>query len=250
MKRVYGRQGFTLLELLTVIAIIAILAAILFPVMKAAKDRAKTTACITHLHDIGVGLQTYRTDNNVYPTCLLGYFNTGLMMDSAKGGLYPEYVRDIKTFTCPSIGAGNVDSATVPLWVLNPGTGVPAQVTYYFGDSYDWTDQTGTGGAIPTYAKMWVPPGTGGGPPAAGAVDTMFVADPDKGNSEAVDYARQLRFRDPDATTVVTWCMNHKGTGKAQVLFLSGSVLPVSALKMSTDAVPGGLKVMYRAAVP
>jgi len=243
MKRVYGRQGFTLLELLTVIAIIAILAAILFPVMKAAKDRAKTTACITHLHDIGVGLQTYRTDNNVYPTVLLGYWVQDQPMESARGGVYPEYVRDIKSFTCPSIGTGN-ETDKVTLTVLDE-MGVEVSRDFYFGDSYDWTDQTGTGGAIPTYARMWAPPAADGSADLSKV--NAFTADPDKPNTADVDYARQLRFRNPEANTVVTWCMNHKGTGKAQVLFLSGSVVPVPANRMATGAAPGGLKVMYRA---
>jgi prepilin-type N-terminal cleavage/methylation domain-containing protein len=237
MKRLYAKQGFSLLELLTVIAIVAILAAILFPIMKSAKDRAKTTACITHLHDIAVGLKTYKIDNNKYPDCLLGFRPSGSSaMSTATGALYPEYVRDIGAFTCPSGGSGNIDDE-VAVTVLDPSTGNSVQAHYYYGDSYDWTDVTGTGGRMATYMKMWAP--------NPSAVD-VFAADPDKPNLQDVEYARQLRFRSPDENTVVTWCMNHTGTGKAQVLFLSGSVVAVPALKMTPSAVPGGLNVLYR----
>jgi prepilin-type N-terminal cleavage/methylation domain-containing protein len=248
MKRLYGRQGFSLLELLTVIAIIAILAAILFPIMKAAKDRARTSQCISHLHDIYVGLKTYRIDNNRYPDCLLGYYDDNVKdINKASGALYPEYVHDIEAFTCPSGGSGDPSSPTpIAFTVLGPG-GQPAQVKYYMGDSYDWTDMTGTGGAMATYAVTWCPPGAGGSL-NPGGVDSLYSPDPDKPvntDTRDIDYARQLRFRSPDDTTVVTWCMNHRNTDKAQVLFLSGQILPVPAAKMKRTAV-GGQNVLYR----
>jgi prepilin-type N-terminal cleavage/methylation domain-containing protein/prepilin-type processing-associated H-X9-DG protein len=56
------RRGFTLIELLVVIAIIAILAAILFPVFAQAKAAAKTTACMSNMKQIGLGMQMYAGD--------------------------------------------------------------------------------------------------------------------------------------------------------------------------------------------
>ena len=53
------RRGFTLIELLVVIAIIAILAAILFPVFAQARERARQTACLSNLRQVGLGLQLY-----------------------------------------------------------------------------------------------------------------------------------------------------------------------------------------------
>jgi prepilin-type N-terminal cleavage/methylation domain-containing protein/prepilin-type processing-associated H-X9-DG protein len=52
-------KGFTLIELLVVIAIIAILAAILFPVLIAAKQKARESACISNLKQIGCALDLY-----------------------------------------------------------------------------------------------------------------------------------------------------------------------------------------------
>src|ERR687894_1171003 len=57
-----SRRGFTLIELLVVIAIIAILAAILFPVFAQARDRARMSACISNMRQIGTGLMMYVQD--------------------------------------------------------------------------------------------------------------------------------------------------------------------------------------------
>ncbi len=56
--------GFTLLELMVVIAIIAILAALLFPVFLRARERGNVGKAITELHQIGVALQLYADDND------------------------------------------------------------------------------------------------------------------------------------------------------------------------------------------
>jgi prepilin-type N-terminal cleavage/methylation domain-containing protein/prepilin-type processing-associated H-X9-DG protein len=54
--------GFTLIELLVVIAIIAILAAILFPVFAQARDKARQTACLSNMKQIGLGMMMYAQD--------------------------------------------------------------------------------------------------------------------------------------------------------------------------------------------
>lgn len=59
--------GFTLVELLVVISIIALLIAILLPALSQAKEAARVTACLSMQRQYGVALTIYATDWRVYP---------------------------------------------------------------------------------------------------------------------------------------------------------------------------------------
>jgi prepilin-type N-terminal cleavage/methylation domain-containing protein/prepilin-type processing-associated H-X9-DG protein len=60
-------RAFTLLEILVVVAIIALMIGILVPALRAARDSAKATVCGTNLHQLGVANEMYLTQNKAYP---------------------------------------------------------------------------------------------------------------------------------------------------------------------------------------
>ncbi|MEN6355827.1 MAG: DUF1559 domain-containing protein [Armatimonadota bacterium] len=111
MKRL---TGFTIIELLVVIGIIAILAAILFPVFFAAKEKGKVTACLNNLHQLGKGMTMYADEWNHYPIARLetgGYGNPSgnwAGVDQVNGKCDPksgqifQYVRNVDVYLCPS----------------------------------------------------------------------------------------------------------------------------------------------------
>ena len=85
-----NKRSFTLIELLVVIAIIAILAAMLLPALSAARERAKSTECLSHLKQIQLGYTQYTAD---YAGWLLPAF-TATSGNSTTGGWWGIYMLD------------------------------------------------------------------------------------------------------------------------------------------------------------
>jgi prepilin-type N-terminal cleavage/methylation domain-containing protein/prepilin-type processing-associated H-X9-DG protein len=98
-----SHRAFTLLELLVVVAIIGILAAILFPVLKSVRDRGRAARCVSNLKQIGLAFQMYTQEND--DTLPQRFYGTTL---SGKEFGYDELLLPYvggKTniFTCPSV---------------------------------------------------------------------------------------------------------------------------------------------------
>lgn len=93
-QRVLRRPAFSLIELLVVMAVIAVLAAVLFPVFAQAREKARQTDCLAHYHQIGQAIQMYASDYDSKTPPDGGSFS-GLIMDSRP------YIKNDAIFVCP-----------------------------------------------------------------------------------------------------------------------------------------------------
>jgi prepilin-type N-terminal cleavage/methylation domain-containing protein len=102
MKTSRNPGGFTLTELLVVLAILGALAAIAIPVGRSVLARTHTAACLSNLRQIGVGLEAYLQDNNqVMPEIAAGRRSKAEDVPVLETAL-ASYLPDPAIFRCPA----------------------------------------------------------------------------------------------------------------------------------------------------
>ena len=66
------RSGFSLVEILVVLSVIATILALLMPALRGAAEAARRAQCMNNLKQIHLGLQSYHASHNIYPPGLIG----------------------------------------------------------------------------------------------------------------------------------------------------------------------------------
>lgn len=117
-----GRYGFTMLELMIVIAIIVILASLLLPALNKAKDASRKAGCQSNLKQLANGAFIYATDFNSW-----GPINTNngsghvYSWNSVNGYLIQQNTMQAKNLVCPGTKPPFSDNASYYAGKISPG---------------------------------------------------------------------------------------------------------------------------------
>ncbi|MCA9054861.1 MAG: DUF1559 domain-containing protein [Planctomycetaceae bacterium] len=158
LSRTY-RQGFTLVELLVVMAVIAVLVGLIMPAVQNVRESARQAQCIDHLKNIGTGIHTFTTSHydrlpmlgvpegengefRAWTAAILPQVEQKPLWDLLKDPMYDPSGETVPVFLCPSDTstnlkpnalsyvanagyAGRVSPTATPTWLKGiPGTGM------------------------------------------------------------------------------------------------------------------------------
>lgn len=162
MNLTYNRHGFTLIEMLVVIAMIGILMAIAVPNYLRAKDKAKEAETKANLHVIQVAVERYATDHmGQYPAYLIGGDERGWRECSAVKNRPP----DQRPPKDPLIHLGYLTDYPKNPFVddgltdIIDYTGNPHNLQYGSGDVRFGYDGTTMGNTLDDPRLLWSAPG-------------------------------------------------------------------------------------------
>lgn len=116
-ERKRGRAGFTLIEIIVVIAIVGVLAALVFPVLASARESGRRASCQNNLKQLGLALMQYCQDYRGKVPPVNSPSDSATPGISSWVGFLQPYVKSYQIMRCPSqkedpygtwSGAGNV----------------------------------------------------------------------------------------------------------------------------------------------
>ena len=157
------KKRFTLIELMVVLAIIAILMSLLLPTLGKARKKARQSVCAQQLHQIGIAAKLYSNDNEGYiMSCTDGTDSNPSVMDWQKTHLisYTNQEMGFGLYKCPS--SKNV---------MTGGEKREGGIAFNTAVGQVWRD---SGAPAKSYKYAWIPV------PA----ETLFIGDGEDRNGQ------------------------------------------------------------------
>lgn len=205
------RRGFTLIEMLIVIAIIGLLAALLLPALARGKSSAQSAACKSNLRQIGIALICYVHEEEFFPPDRQD--DPGLLaIYGWPAHLLPNLSSNTTVFRCPATGT-EIEWSKAP----NGPQAFPFNVTAYSRFSYGYNFM-GVGGG-------WLGLGSAGQfrlPASKVAVPSEMIAIGDSNGDGIAD--GDIEFRKPPSLLLPLTPLGNRHRGGANVVFCDGHV--------------------------
>jgi len=142
-----SQKGFTLVELLIVVIILGILAAVVIPQFNSAASESKEAALASNLATVRQAIEMYKVQHNdTFPTSLVAQLTAGTDIDGGTGTAYGPYLRN--AFPKNPVHTGTGASDAILVVTSGPSSATNAEGWVY--NSSDGTFRANSTGAGPS----------------------------------------------------------------------------------------------------
>lgn len=235
------KSAFTLIELLTVIAIIGILAAIIIPTVGSVRNKAKGVRCTSNLRQMGVAIRVFANDNNGMMVPYRGEPSSPTA--GSQDWLWTEYLipyMNIKADRLPALPTGSDYKEDSSFFYMCPSSPVPVNWRAWGNYALHPVIMKATGSKKPNFSiskvqrpsqliiiadgSVQIDTGLGGGSSDGGSgqfFDKTFPFTADPGNILNAPVAAETGNPNADGTT--GW-FRYRHNNSVNCLYLDGHV--------------------------